>query len=222
MAALGVPVRMTAVSLALSGALVASALPLHPSILDRPVGAVVRTTPLWGAIHLAAMVAVVLAAVGACGFVAVHRGALGRLGRSGLVFTLVGSYSAVAVFASEALVFPMLAARAPALLDLQGPLVSVPYIGLAALSSCWPIGLALLGVAAARARVFPRVAGLALAVTALAFLGLGVPFVPVLDVISEVLFGAAQVWWGWLLWRAAPVPIADLPSSVGRRGDTGG
>jgi hypothetical protein len=27
--------------------------------------------------------------------------------------------------------------------------------------------------------------------------------VPVLDVLSAVLFGVVQMWWGWLLWRFA-------------------
>jgi hypothetical protein len=216
MAALAVPVRTAAVSLGLSGALVACVLPLHPSILDRPVGEVVGATPLWTPIHLAAMVAVVLAAIGACGIVAVHHGALRRLGTVGLVLTLLGSYASFGLFATEAVLFPALAARAPSLLDLQGPLVSVPYVALGVLSACWPLGLGLLGLAAARARRFPRGAGVALALTTLAFLVIAVPFVPVGDVVAEVAFGAAQLWWAGLLWGAAPVPAGARPSGADR------
>jgi hypothetical protein len=219
MATRAAPVRPAAVSLAVSGALVACALPLHPSILDRSVDAVVRDTPLWEPIHVALMLVVALAAIGAGGLVAVHGGALGRLGRTGLILTLIGSYAGFALSASEAFFFPAMAAQAPGLLQLQGPHVeAVPLIGLGLLSACWPVGLGLLGLAAARAAVFPRFAGIMLAGTALAFLGLGLPFVPIAGVLSELLFGAVQVWWGVLLWRAAAGRVATpkVGSAEGR------
>jgi hypothetical protein len=165
------------------------------------------------------MLVVILAAIGAGGLVAVHREALGRLGRVGLILTLVGSYAGFALFAGEAFYFPAMAAQAPRLLQLQGPLlVTVPFIGLGLLMACWPLGLGLLGLASARAAVFPRRAGVLLAATALGYLVLGLPFVPVAGILSEVLFGAVQVWWCLLLWRGATVRAAasKVTPAVGR------
>jgi hypothetical protein len=219
MVTLAVPVRVAGVSLGISGALVAGVLPLHPSIFDRPLDTVVRDTPLWEPIHVAFMFVVVLAAIGAGGLVAAHREGLGRLGGVGMILTLVGSYAGFALFACEAFFFPALAAQAPRLLELRGPLLAtVPLIGLGVPTLCWPIGLGLLGLASARAAVFPRSAGLMLAGTALAFLGLGLFFVPVGGVLSGLLFGAVQIWWGLLLWRTATirVPAPTLGATEGR------
>ncbi len=117
----------------------------------------------------------------------------------------------VALGAVEALAFPALAERAPDVLELEGPLfTSWLFIGAIILFVGWVLGLAIIGVAAARAAVFPRIAGVLLAVSALAFLALGVPFIPVAGIVSGAVFGAAQIWWGWLMWRAAlPEPIAE-------------
>ncbi len=70
----------------------------------------------------------------------------------------------------------------------------------------WPLGLALLGLAAARSRVFDRPPRILLAVSGPLFLGLEGPFLPIAGALSAVLFGVAQMWWGLLLWRSAGVP----------------
>jgi hypothetical protein len=208
-AALAVPVRTSAVSLGLSGLLVATLLPLHPNILDRPVGQVVRDTAVWEPLHLLGMLVFVGSLVGAAGVVAVHGGALGRLGRLGLVVTLAGSYAGVALFAVEGTVFPALARQAPALLDFDGPLAaSAPLIGLGIVTGGSPLGLALLGIAAARAAIFPRTAGVLLAVSAVAYPAFAGPFVPIADVLAEVFFGVVQIFWAVLVWRAASAPSA--------------
>ena len=64
----------------------------------------------------------------------------------------------------------------------------------------------MLGVAAARAGVFHRAPGVLLAVSGPVFLALAGPFVPVAGQLSAVVFGVAQMWWGWLMWRTADVP----------------
>lgn len=207
-----VSVRASAVSLAVSGFVVAAGTPWHPSIFDRPIDEVVRSFGAWTALHAIAVFVVMLALIGAAGLVAVHEGRLGRLGQAGLIVTLVGVVGAAGLLAVEAIVFPVLADRAPELLALDGPLLtSRLFIGAGLLSFGWPLGLAMLGIAAARAGVFHRAPGVLLAVSGPAFLALEGPFVPVAGPLSAVVFGVAQVWWGWLMWRTAavPKPIAD-------------
>jgi hypothetical protein len=216
-AALQVSVRASAVSLALSGLFVGAATPWHPSIFTRPVHEVVHDFPAWTLLHVVTFAAVVLAVVGAAGLVAVHEGRLGRLGTAGLIAVLVAVGAVCGLMATEAIVFPILAAQDPQLLALSGPLMRSPLLAAAgALSAGWFLGMAMLGVAAARARLFGRGPGLALAISAIAFLALAGPFVPVAGPVAAVAFGATQVWWGWLLWHyASPPADAHAGSAVG-------
>ena len=213
-----VPLRVSAVCMAVSGLLVAAATPPHPNILTNSVSESVKGTPLWSVLHLALLIAIALAFVGACGIVAAHGNRLGRWGQAALAASLVGSVGGSAVMGLEAIAFPTLATKAPELLTLGGPLLSAPtMIGVGILLMGWPIGLTILGMAAARAHVFPRGAGVLLAIGAPAFIALEGPFLPVLGVLSAFVLAAAQLWWGWLLWRAqgtgAPhrSPPTELP-----------
>jgi hypothetical protein len=197
-----VSLRVSALSLAASGVLLAAALPWHPDILRHPLDEAVRAFPAWAALHVAGALAAVLSLVGARGVVAVHDRRLGRLGCAALAVTFVGVLATTALFAVEAIAFPALAVQAPQLLGRDGSLSSSRLlIGLAGLAVAWPLGLLLLGVAAARVHVFPVQAGALLAVTAAAFLVLYVPFIPVAGPVAVVAFGAAEICWGWLLWR---------------------
>ena len=194
---------MSAVSFALSGVIAAVLLFLHPSILVRPVAEVVRETEVWEPLHVAFALMFVFAAIGAAGLVAVHGDRLGRSGQVGLVLTLVGAIGGLGIGIVEAMAFPVLAERLPEVLALQGPLLtSWVFIGLGLLWLAWAVGLTLIGIAAARAALYPRAAGVLLAVGTVAFHALGAPFVPVAGILSGLLFGAAQIWWAWLLWRS--------------------
>jgi len=203
---LQVSLRVSAVSLAVSGFIVAAVTPWHPDIFDRPVAEVVRGFGPWTLLHELSVAAVVLALFGAVGIVAAHGGHLGRLGQAGLVIEVVGVVMTAALATTEAIVFPVLADRAaPGLLAVDGPLLRSPvFVGSGVLALGWPLGLALIGLAAARSPVFGRAPGVLLAISGPLYLALAGPFVPVLDVLSAVLFGVVQMWWGWLLWRFAP------------------
>jgi hypothetical protein len=198
-----VSVRLSALSLALSGLLIALAFPWHPDIIRHPVGEAVRSFPAWTVVHIAGGLAAVLSLIGGIGLVAVHGGRLGRMGHAALLVTLVGAVATTALFAVEAVEFPMLAEQAPYLLA-PGPLLSSwLLIGIGILWICWPVGILLLGIAAARARVYPVLAGWLLAVSGAAYVTLGLPFVPVAGQLAALAFGAAHVYWGWLLRRTA-------------------
>ena len=214
MAAVQVSVRVSAISLAVSGVFTAALVPLHPSILDRPVSEVVRDTAAWQLIHAAGVAVFALAFIGAAGLVAVHDGQLRRLGQVGLAFSFAGAIGGSAVAFLEALAFPVLAERDPLLLELSGPMfTSWLFLGAGLLALGWALGLAIIGVAAARAAVFPRAAGVLLAVSGPAYLAFGGPFIPVAGVLSGVLLGGVQLWWAWLIWRST--------RHVGRSPDAG-
>jgi hypothetical protein len=200
-ASLWIPIRTSAVALVAGGVATSSLVPWHPSIFDRPVADAVHQAPAWELIHVAGVLAPPLAFLGAAGIVAAHSARMGRLGAIGLLLTLLGTIGAGS-FAVEAIAFPALADDAPELLALDGPiLMSWPMITIGILVLGWPIGLAVIGIAALRARVFPRSASVLLALSGPLFLILAGPFVPVAGGIAGLLFGAVQVWWGVLLWR---------------------
>jgi hypothetical protein len=189
----------------LSGAVVALALPWHPDILHGAMDETVRHFHPWTALHVVVAIGAVLSLVGVAGLVLAHAGRLGRWGWWGLLLTVSGAIATSTLFMIEAVTFPLLAEHAPQLLSLDGPLSrSVLLIVVAALSLGWPLGLSLVGAAAARAAVFPRYAGLMLVIAGLAFVGLNVPFVPVVGPLSAVAFGLVQIYWARLLWRGHP------------------
>jgi hypothetical protein len=201
---LTVPLRAAAVSLAVSGLLVAVLLPLHPSIFARPVGDVVADTPLWVLIHFAGVVVFPLAVVGAAGIVAAHGDRMGRLGRIGLLVTFVGAFCGTGLAALEAVAFPVMAELNPEALAIDGPIIlSWEFITLGALALGWPIGLALVGLAASRAGIYPRSPGLILAIAGPLWVLLAGPFVPIAGELASALFGAVQVWWAILVWQTA-------------------
>jgi len=95
------------------------------------------------------------------------------------------------------------------MLSAGGPVLgSSLFVVAGALALGWPLGLSLLGLAAARAGTFARSAGASLAVSGPLFLLLAGPFVPVAGAVATVLFGGIQVWWGLLLWRSRVPPLA--------------
>jgi hypothetical protein len=181
--------------------------PWHPNVLERPVDQVVHTFGAWAPLHLTLVAAVILALFGAAGLFTAHNGHSGHLAKAGLIVEVVGGVAAASLFAAEAIVFPVLADHAPTLLALDGPLVASPlFIGVGVLALGWPLGLSLLGLAAARSGVLNRTAGILLAVSGPLFLGLAGPFVPVAGALATVTFGGGQIWCGLLLWRAALMP----------------
>ena len=82
---LPVSVRASAVSLAVSGFIVAATTPWHPSIFDRPLDEVVRESEPWTALHAIGVLVFILALIGAAGLVAAHHGRLGSPGTVDLI-----------------------------------------------------------------------------------------------------------------------------------------
>ena len=207
-------VRWSGAGLILSGLLI---LPVvaHPDIFETGFVAASRS-PFWAPGHAAGLLVAALSVVGLAGLAARAGPRLGRLGAAGAVLAVVGLVVTASLAALEAFAFPVLAEEAPALLDIDGPLLgSVPVRAVGVLALLWFVGLALVGFAIERAGVLPRGAGALLAVAAVAFAAFEGPFVPVLGQLSVVLFAAAYAWVGWALFR-------DLPPRGIQTGDSPG
>jgi hypothetical protein len=123
----------------------------------------------------------------------------------GFVLAFIGA----AFFLSDGMigliVFPAVAANAPALVEVTGAMftgrVLAAYIVFAATNM---MGIALFGIAILRAGVFPRVAAILLIVGGILFnLPVGGPIPHLVLIIGGALWGAGAVWLGSALWSKA-------------------
>lgn len=199
----GVPVRSGAVALWLAGALLTVAVVPHPTILEGDVGHVVRTTSVWGALHLSAAAGIVLGWWGITCTIRLHRARLHQWAPPIFAVSTVGAFVLSAVMLVEAFAFPVLAHHAPSTLELDGPIsASWMFRAVASLGGGFLVGLGMLGVALARTKIWP-LAGRALAAATIAFTLFAGAFVPVLMPLSTVALAWAAGWVGLLLWRSA-------------------
>jgi hypothetical protein len=212
-------VRWSGIGLIVSGLLILPVV-VHPDIFETGFVEASRD-PLWAPGHAAGLLVAALTLFGLAGVAARHGTRLGRLGAVGTLLTVVGLVATTALAALEAFAFPVLARDAPALLDIDGPLLGSPTIrAVGGLALLWFVGLALLGAAIERAGVLPRGAGALLAVAAVAFAAFEGPFVPVLGQLSVLLFAAGYGWLGWALFSDRPArggQVGGLPEARSSR-----
>jgi hypothetical protein len=188
-------IRWSGLGLVGAGVLTLSAL-WHPDIFETGLVAV-SAEPSWVLGHVAGMLVVVLTLLAVAGCAARLGPAVGRLGAVGAVLAVVGLVATAGLMAIEAFAFPVLAREAPALLDLDGPLLGTAAIrAVGGLALLWFVGLCCVGVATERAGVLPRGPGWLMAVGVVAFAAFEGPFVPVLGPVSVVVFAAGQAWFG--------------------------
>ena len=167
---------------------------------DSPIGWVRDSAwPLLSvmAFVLAALMPFVMLAIYAC-----QIEETGVLGLSGLALALIGLLAYLGFQFDMAFVWPVLAVRAPELIDFGGPMFRDPRF---AFVHVWMgpvhiVGMLLFGIALVRARVFPRTASLLFMVGAI--LSSGVLFPPfVIRAVGGVVGAPALVWMGLILWR---------------------
>ncbi|HET7475403.1 MAG TPA: hypothetical protein VFJ97_05190 [Dermatophilaceae bacterium] len=168
----------------------------HPDIFDVSL-AEASGQRYWAAGHATGVLAMVLSLYGVAGLAARFGARLGVLGRVGLLLTIPGIVATAIAAYIEAFLLPPLARVDPGLVDVNGPLFgSTPLRLLGAVALLWLVGLALVGAALWRARLVSRGAAGLLAVGAVAFGAFEGPFVPVLGVLSVIVFAAGYVWTG--------------------------
>ena len=189
----------------------------HPDIFETGFAAASRSA-FWAPGHAAGLLVAVLSLLGLAGLAARHGERLGRLGAVGTVLAVVGLVVTASLAALEAFAFPVLAEEAPALLEIDGPLLGSERCGRSgAWRSCGSSASRSWAYAVERAGVLPRGAGALLAVAAVAFAAFEGPFVPVLGELSVLLFAAAHGWVGWALFRALPSRGGQADGSWGDR-----
>jgi len=134
--------------------------------LSRLLGPDWATTPAYALTYSVALLGMGALLLALTAIYTRESAALGRLGLIGYVTASLGTLMVAGDWWFEALVVPMIATVAPAVLDLplSGPLL----VGAIATVGLYTVGWTVFGIAALRARAFPRIAALLVLVGGLA------------------------------------------------------
>lgn len=130
-----------------------------------------------------------------------QKGTMTTVGQVGFYLSLLGTVMFAWVQIEQTLVWPILVDQAPQLVDFSGPMfgdalfATIYWVAHGSIS----VGFILFGRATARARAFPRWAGILLAFGG-PVMGLG-GLVLAMRFVGVLALGTALVWIGFLQWR---------------------
>ena len=134
--------------------------------LSRLLGADWATTPAYTLTYSVALLGMGSLLLAVTAIYTREAAALGKVGLIGYLTAFLGTLMVAGDWWFEAFAIPMIATAAPAVLDLQlsGPLL----VGAIATVGLYTVGWTVFGIAALRARAFPRIAALLVLVGGLA------------------------------------------------------
>jgi hypothetical protein len=188
--------RIGAIASMVAGVLLIAGFALHPAGEDATHGG----EPLWVPAHGLLWLSFTIALLGWIAIYAAQARESGRLGVTAVAVIILGTSLASWIFSSDVTFVPVIAAEAPTLFDKIFTPAHIAIGGVSVLG--WVAGCVLVGLSVVRARVFPRWAGILLAV--------GVLIVPIayfagfsirVAGAGATLAGIAQIWLGYTLLR---------------------
>lgn len=173
-------------------------------------GAEVARSHEWAASHTFHFAGGLLGCIGLLGL-AHRQGASSALERAGYFVAFAGTvlYTGTGIF--TAFVWPLLAERAPAMVELSGPFFSSPHPILAVTKITFSLGFILLAVTLARAGVLARWAAAAAVMGALLLVPPPYPLTPfpwVIFPLGSVLLGIGMAAIGRAVWTGRARPPA--------------
>jgi hypothetical protein len=203
-------VRWSGLACIVGGFCLAGFVLVHP--WDQLLGAAIARTARWQIAHTLHFVGALFALLGLLGIFARQREQLGPLGIAGFIFSFIGNAMFLGTGMITAFIWPMLALDAPATVEPGGPIFGWPHslLAFALTAVTLIIGYVLFGIAMLRVGIFPRWSILMLVTGAI--LGMLPPHpmgaLPWWGLVSGgVLYGAALVWLGSILWTENPRSI---------------
>ena len=145
------------------------------------------------------LVACILAPIGMMGLYLPYTEKVGKLGLIGFLLSCMGVILYGCMQYDEKFTWPILAVKAPALLEAGGLFSNVAYLSIFILMGIvFALGFILFGIANWRARVFPRWAVIFFTVGAVLFgIGMAIP----IRTLGLVLWVIGWGWMGYLLWK---------------------
>jgi hypothetical protein len=189
-------------ALVVAGVLMVVATMLHPS--RETAVTIIASEPRIIVAHVLYTVAWLLVLLGLPGLYAAQRAGMGRLGLTGFLVAMFGTYL-IAVTGYFGFLAPVLAKESPAAIDAIGQYTPVVISnGLAAIA--FMVGYALFGIAMTRTATLPRLSGVLVAVGGPAHLiGFGISQLVstagwVVAVLGAASLGAGLAWPGYRLW----------------------
>jgi hypothetical protein len=197
--------RWCGMALVVAAPLIVAAALLHPS--RETAATIMASESRLIAAHILFTLYGLLVMLGLPGLYAAQHGGMGRLGLTGFLVAMLGTYL-IAVTGYFGFMAPVLAKEAPATLDttIQYPPVVVSS-GLAAIT--FIVGYTLFGIAMTRTATLPRLAGVLVAVGGpIHLLSFGISqlvstAVWVGAVIGAASLGSGLAWAGYRLWRTS-------------------
>ncbi len=169
------------------------------------IGAEVVRHPLWIPSQVMHVVGTMLALLGLLGLYAMQYEQIGKLGAIGFIISCIGTVFFVTDGLLAVMVFPVLAAHAPAVLEIDGAMNLPPvlFIFILFYATCM-IGYLMFGAAILRNPVWPRPALVLFLIGAVLF-NLPPGPVPVFVLsLGGVLWGSSLIWLGSIV-AARPV-----------------
>lgn len=152
---------------------------------------------------LIGLAACILAPIGLMGLYLPHAEKTGKLGLSGFLLSCMGVILYGCMQFDETFTWPILALKAPALLETGGLMSDAAYLSIFILMGLiFAVGFLLFGVANWRAGVFPRWAVILFMVGAVLF---GIGMAVMIRTIGMICWVLGWGWMGYLLWRDTKV-----------------
>ena len=198
---------------AVAGALLMMVATVVPDLLfpSDEATSVIALSSAWIPLWALFLIGLILIALGLVGLYARQSERAGSLGLIAFLVTFTGVALALGFAWTFLFTVPTLAEGAPALLDnedVSGPLAVAFPLTFILFGGGW----LLFGLATVLARVFPRWAGILLMIGAV--LDFSSDFLPITFPIGTVVFGAALIWLGYLLWSEYRQPVASPEAAV--------
>lgn len=194
-------IRMSGLAAMLAGLSFALFVLIHP--FGEWTTAQVSQADSWFLAHLMHMLGGVFALFGLIGLYAQQREDAGLMGLIGFIVAFAGTALVVGVGLFVAFVWPVLAAQAPALFEVTGPIFSAPPVIFIVTFALFGAGYVLFGLATLKADVLPRWGALSMMLGAVLFTIPPEPFTPVpwaVFVAGGILLGAGLGWLGYAVW----------------------
>lgn len=195
--------RWSGIALLLAGILFALGIAFHPGGTSTPTPEAILNSP-YALEQTLAVAGVLLSLFGLIGLYSHQKEQSGWLGFIGFCIAFTGSALFEAGVYFAAYVTPTLAAKAPELIDPNGPILTPP----AGLIFVVPIiltgvGYILLGIATLRAHILPRWGAILLMIGSLTFLAPPQPLGPtpwIVVIVLTIIWGVGMAWLGYALW----------------------
>lgn len=160
----------------------------------------------WLGVNVIGLIGSLLLPLGLIGLYAKQYEKIGIPGFIGFILTFIGSILYTCVQFGETFTWPLIAAHAPVLLGVKGPMLanSAFFLAYTVMGILFVIGFILIGIVSIIAAVLPRIASIFLLIGAILF-GAGMFLPLVLRTIGMTLFAIALCWLGIAIYKGVKI-----------------